>query len=258
MDSSHFYLNKGGQLSAARVMLVAGGITGVVAGALRLFTGHPAWSSTAAVVLSAVIAALIVGPLLYFLVVAPIKRAFGPRAPMPGSADDKNQFVTIDPLTRALNRRGITTSLLEAMAQAQRYSNPLSIALIDIDNLTRINEKYGLAAGNRALELVAYTITESLRLPDRVGRQTDDEFLVVMPQTKAAAAIKVAERIRTAIELMEMDVDHHKVKVSASIGVAEFHKGQDLEKFLSSVQSAMREAQNEGNRVVRAKAERRK
>ncbi len=254
MDSSHFYLNKAGQLSAARVMLVAGGITGVVAGALRLVMGYLPWSTTAAVLLSVVIAGVIAGPLLYLLVVAPIKRVSASATTAPVPTDDKNQFVTIDPLTRALNRRGITASLLEAMAQAQRYSNPLSIALIDIDNLTRINEKYGLPAGNRALELVAYTITESLRLPDRVGRQADDEFLVVMPQTKAAAAIKVAERIRTAIELMEMDVDHYKVKVSASIGVAEFHKGQDLEKFLSSVQSAMREAQTEGNRVMRAKA----
>lgn len=254
MDSSHFYLNKSGQLSAARVMLVAGALTGAVAAALQGLGRYVPWSGTAAAVLAAVVAALIVGPALYFLVVAPIKRAFAARTPAPVPTDDKSQFVTIDPLTRALNRRGITASLIEAMAQAQRYSNPLSIALIDIDNLTRINEKYGLAAGNRALELVAYTITESLRLPDRVGRQSDDEFLVVMPQTKAAAAIKVAERIRTAIELMEMDVEHHKVKVSASIGVAEFHKGQDLEKFLSSVSIAMREAQNEGNRVVRAKA----
>lgn len=254
MDSSHVYLNKHGQVSVARVMLVAGGLAGVVAGALRWLDPYLPWSGASAVVASAIIAALILGPLLYFLVVAPIKRGFRTGTAMPVPIDDKNQFVTIDPLTRALNRRGITASLLEAMAQAQRYSNPLSIALIDIDNLTRINEKYGLPAGNRALELVAYTITESLRLPDRVGRQTDDEFLVVMPQTKAAAAIKVAERIRTAIELMEMDIDHFKVKVSASIGVAEFHKGQDLEKFLSSVQDAMREAQNEGNRVVRAKA----
>lgn len=254
MDSSHLYLNKGGQLSVARVMLAAGVLAGIVAGTLRWLDDYLPWSGPGAVLATAVIAALVLGPLLYFFVVAPIKRGFRTSAAAPAPVDDKNPFITIDPLTRALNRRGITASLLEAMAQAQRYSNPLSIALIDIDNLTRINEKYGLAAGNRALELVAYTITESLRLPDRVGRQTDDEFLVVMPQTKAAAAIKVAERIRAAIELMEMDVDHYKIKVSASIGVAEFQKGQDLEKFLSSVQGAMREAQNEGNRVVRAKA----
>jgi diguanylate cyclase (GGDEF)-like protein len=235
-------------------MLVTGGLAGVVAGALRWLDGYLPWSGAGAVVASAVIAALVLGPLLYFFVIEPIKRGFRTPTATPAPVDDKNQFITIDPLTRTLNRRGITASLLEAMAQAQRYSNPLSIALIDIDNLTRINEKYGLAAGNRALELFAYTITESLRLPDRVGRHTDDEFLVVMPQTKAAAAIKVAERIRTAIELMEMDIDHYKVKVSASIGVAEFRKGQDLEEFLGSVLNAMREAQNEGNRVVRAKA----
>lgn len=259
MDRKRFFVNKDGQLSAARVLLV----TGILAWLLGLVTATLAprlgLAGAASIWIPSLVAAAVLAALVYFLVAVPIKRAYLERLLGTTSSEDKSLFVTIDPLTRTLNRRGITSTLLEAMAQAQRYGSPLSVAVVDIDALARINDRYGDATGNKVLELVGYTVTEGLRLPDRVGRQTDDEFLVVMPQTKAAAALKVAERIRTAIEAAEVETDTQRFKVSVSIGVAEFHKGQDLEKFLSNAQSALVAAKDgAGNRVVRYKAERKR
>ena len=260
MERNRFFVNQDGQLATAKVLIVTGVLAWVV-GLVTALTAHqlglPATGGSLAVTL--LVAAAVLALLVYFAVVEPIKRSYRQRTPASSSEDDKSQFVTIDPLTRTLNRRGITSTLLEAMAQAQRYGSPLSVAVIDIDALARINDRYGTATGNKVLELVGYTITEGLRLPDRVGRQTDDEFLVVMPQTKAMAALKVAERIRTAIEAVELETEKQPIKVSVSIGVAEFHKGQDLEKFLGNAHAALTSAKGgEGNRVVRYKAERKR
>ncbi len=198
-----------------------------------------------------VLLAVIIGPLVYFLIVTPIMRDYHKQLSLSHALGDKNQLIIIDPLTRTLNRRGITSSLLEAMAQAQRYNSPLSIVVIDADHLKKLNDRHGPASGDRALEFVSHTITELLRLPDRVGRQADDEFLIVMPQTKIAAASKVAERIRAAIEGGKFEVKNKDARLSVSIGVTEFHKGQDLEKFLSSAQQALQKAKDAGrNRVA--------
>ncbi len=208
-------------------------------------------SSWSVVLFSGVLAAIIVAPLIYLAVVTPIMRDYHKQLSLSQTLADKNQLIVIDPLTRTLNRRGITSSLLEAMAQAQRYNSALSIAVIDVDHLKKLNDKHGPAAGDKALEFVSQVITEILRLPDRVGRQTDDEFLIVMPQTKVAAAAKVAERIRTAIKGAKFEVKNTEAGLSVSIGVTEFHKGQDLEKFLSSAHQALQKAKDAGqNRVV--------
>jgi diguanylate cyclase (GGDEF)-like protein len=259
MERHHFFVNKDGQLCVAKVVASTALLVALVAALLPAITQWATSKGIAPVLASAVFAVIVLVPLFYLLIIAPIRRAYAGRVGSTGPAEDKSQFVTIDSLTHTLNRRGVTSTLLEAMAQAQRYNNALSIALVDIDGLARINDKQGFQAGNKTLELVASTITEVLRLPDRVGRQGDDDFLVVMPQTKAAAATKVAERIRGAIEALDVEFGNQSFKVSISVGVAEFHKGQDLERFLSDAQAALQLAKRgDGNRVMRHKVERRK
>ena len=253
MERNSYFVNKDGELSSWRVIAGMGATAAVVTVPMGLLQGYLglAANSLGAILAEGGLLAAIIGPLVYFLIVTPIMHEYHKQLSLSHALGDKNQLIVIDPLTRTLNRRGITSSLLEAMAQAQRYSSPLSIVVIDIDHLRKLNDRHGPASGDKALEFVSHTITELLRLPDRVGRQTDDEFLIVMPQTKIAAASKVAERIRTAIEGGKFEVKNKDAKLSVSIGVTEFHKGQDLEKFLSSAQQALQKAKDAGrNRVV--------
>jgi len=253
MERNSYFLNKDGQLSPGRVIISMGLMAAVVATLVGLLPGYFGFSANSwgMMLSAAALTAVIIGPLVYFVIVTPIMHDYHKQRSLSHALGDKNQLIVIDPLTRTLNRRGITSSLLEAMAQAQRYSSPLSIVVIDVDHLRKLNDRHGPASGDKALEFVSHTITDLLRLPDRVGRQTDDEFLIVMPQTKIAAASKVAERIRTAIEGGKFAVKNKDAKLSVSIGVTEFHKGQDLEKFLSSVQLALQKAKDAGrNRVV--------
>lgn len=189
--------------------------------------------------------AAVLAPLLYVLVWRPLKKAgaLSEAAPPPGTG-------LVDELTRTLNRRGITSSLIEAMAQSQRYSTPLSLARISVDEAEAWKEKLGDEAGDAILESVAATLGEVLRLPDRLGRYQEHEFLVVLPQTHVEQAALVAERLRSAVGANPILVQGEAAAVTLSGGVAEFGRGQDLERFLTNAHEALQQAQKGGGNQV--------
>ncbi|MEK7758084.1 MAG: GGDEF domain-containing protein, partial [Pseudomonadota bacterium] len=153
--------------------------------------------------------------------------------------------------TRLPNQRGITSSLLDAMSYANRYSHPLSVALVDLDMLTSINREMGRKAGDKALQAVAAVFTDTLRMPDHAGRYGDEEFLVILPNTTLKNATSIAERIRDGVENADCSFNGKKIPVTVSIGASNFHKGEDLERFLARVDKALTAAKASGrNRVV--------
>jgi diguanylate cyclase (GGDEF)-like protein len=165
---------------------------------------------------------------------------------------ETSQLAITDTLTRIMNRRGITVSLLDAMAQAERYDTPLSVAMGDIDLFKRINETHGHQAGDKVLAHIASVFSDSLRMPDKVGRYGGEEFLVIFPHTGLAQARKIAERIRTAVQRSKLDVNRNKVQVTVSLGVTQFQKGEDLEQLLSRVDKAVMQAKAGGRNLVAA------
>ena len=191
-----------------------------------------------------VLQAVFLAPLLYALVGRPLAKNQAPSQAPPQAPS------LVDDLTRTLSRRGITSSLIEAMAQSQRYNTPLSLASLSIDGIDDVTERLGDEAEGAILEAVAATLGEVLRLPDRLGRYQDREFLVVLPQTHAPQAAMVAERLRAAVAGTTVAVQGEAANVTLSAGVAEFGRGQDLEHFLANAHEALGEAHKEGgNRV---------
>lgn len=167
-------------------------------------------------------------------------------------ASSKSDFSVTDPLTRTPNRRGITISIMDAMALGERYGNPLSVAKLDLDHLDSINKKHGKAAGDRVLAGVAAVITDALRMPDKTGRYADDEFILVMPQTEIDDAYKIADRVHSLIAQQEFDADGNTTSITTSVGVTEYKQGDDLESLLSRVQKGVDESRSSGrNRVTR-------
>lgn len=229
------------------IALIAAGIAFIVG--LPQFYGGWA-NSVAAAAVEAILIAAILAPLIYYAFLAPLLRAREGGKGAGAVAEEKATLATIDPVTRTLNHRGVTASLIEGMAQAQRYNNPLAIAAITIDGLGKIKERHGEATGQRVLQAIAATITDVLRLPDRLGRYTEEQFIVVMPQTTVSAAEIVAERIRKAVAAAPIQLDAQELTARVSIGVTEFGKSQDLEKFLSNAQQAQEEAARAGDRVI--------
>jgi diguanylate cyclase (GGDEF)-like protein len=195
----------------------------------------------------AVLVAILSAALVYALILTPLARDYEARqADKPRASVDSTQ----DALTRIPNRRGITTSLLDAMAYANRYGHPLSVGMVDLDMLSDINQGLGRRAGDKALQIVASVFTDTLRMPDRAGRFGDEEFLVILPNTQLKNALKIAERIRDGVESAN-GTGSKKFPLTVSIGVAQFKKGEDLERFLMRVNKALTLAKTAGrNRVA--------
>jgi diguanylate cyclase (GGDEF)-like protein len=160
------------------------------------------------------------------------------------------QLAITDPLTRIMNRRGITVSLLDAMAQAERYNTPLSVAMGDVDHFKRINDRHGHEAGDRVLTQIASTLSEALRMPDKVGRYGGEEFLVIFPHTTLTQARKIAERMRGEVQKSDIDLGDGHVGITISLGVTQFQKGEDLEQLLSRADAALYQAKSGGRNLV--------
>lgn len=197
---------------------------------------------------SAVLMAMLTAVLVHALIVAPLARDYEAHLKAkPQAAAPSN----MDILTRVPNQRAITSSLLDAMSYANRYSHPLSVAMVDLDLLASINREMGRKAGDKALQAVAEVFTDTLRMPDHAGRYDDEEFLVILPNTTLKNATSIAERIRDGVESADCSFNGKKIPVTVSIGASQFHKGEDLERFLVRVNKALAAAKGSGrNRVV--------
>jgi diguanylate cyclase (GGDEF)-like protein len=201
-------------------------------------------------VLDALLLAGVIAAPIYWLVLKPLRREYEKRVEAEQRAEDLGQLAITDPLTRIMNRRGITVSVLDAMAQAERYGNPLAVAMADIDHFKQVNDTYGHEVGDKVLADIASVLSESLRMPDKVGRYGGEEFLVVLPHTTLAQARKIAERMRTAVGAWPFELGGKETSLTISIGLTEFQKGEDLEQLLSRVDRALYQAKAGGRNLV--------
>lgn len=129
-------------------------------------------------------------------------------------------LVDHDDLTGLLNRRGVWRSLQRLYAQSRRAGRPCSVAVLDLDHFKLINDRLGHVAGDQVLRAVATTLQGQVREADWLGRWGGEEFIAVLPDTAAAPASLVCERIRAAIAACAIEVRGQQVQVSVSIGVA--------------------------------------
>jgi diguanylate cyclase (GGDEF)-like protein len=241
--------------SAAKAMLAIVAITfGVDLVSMFILAGLGLLQmSVTAGIISAALLSLIIAPPIYWLVAMPIKREYEKRLQAERRAAELGEQAITDPLTRTRNRRGITIGVLEAMAHAERYSHPLSVAMVDIDHFKEVNDTHGHKAGDRVLEAVASILVEHLRMPDKVGRYGGEEFLLVFPETGLEQTHKIAERIRAAVSRAEFDIGEQKIKLTISIGATLFEKAEDLEQLLSRADQALYEAKQSGRNLVVAR-----
>jgi diguanylate cyclase (GGDEF)-like protein len=205
--------------------------------------------------LNGILLAVICAPPIYWLVLSPIRNQFIKRLRGEGEDEDLSHAAITDPLTRIMNRRGITVGLLDAMAHAERYRTPLTVAMADIDLLKEINASYGRGGGDRVLKDVAGVLADALRMPDKVGRYGGEEFLIVLPHTSLVQGKKIVERIRNSVSKWDFEVGSKKIRLTISIGVAQYKVGEDLEQLMSHASKALQEAKQGGrNKVVASKS----
>jgi diguanylate cyclase (GGDEF)-like protein len=132
-------------------------------------------------------------------------------------------LVATDPLTGIANRRKLIERGEEEIARIQRSEQPLTMIMMDLDHFKRINDSHGHATGDRVLIQVAQACVGALRDIDLVARSGGEEFAILLPDTPLAQGLEVAQRLRQALARVEVLAGRHKVTVTASLGVAEFH-----------------------------------
>jgi diguanylate cyclase (GGDEF)-like protein len=136
--------------------------------------------------------------------------------------EQTERLATTDGLTGLLNHRAFQARLDEHLAQAQRYGKKLSLILCDIDHFKAVNDTYGHPVGDVVLKGVARTLGRDARTTDVVARYGGEEFAVVLPETDAAGALVIAERIRERVAALSLDTGQGPLAVTMSLGVATF------------------------------------
>ncbi|MDY6983962.1 MAG: GGDEF domain-containing protein [Pseudomonadota bacterium] len=125
-----------------------------------------------------------------------------------------------DAMTNLLNKRSFLPMYTRAAAEAVQNGHPLTVMMIDADNLKTVNDQQGHKAGDKLILTVAKAISDCLRSTDIVCRYGGDEFVAVLPKVEPDKAWELGERIRKAVANTGFDVDGKRIGVTVSIGLA--------------------------------------
>jgi diguanylate cyclase (GGDEF)-like protein len=130
------------------------------------------------------------------------------------------QLALTDALTGVRNRRWFMTQAALEFERATRHGRALALVLIDVDHFKRVNDEHGHQTGDRLLVEIAQTCAATLRRTDLLARFGGEEFIVLLPETGQREAVRLAERMRQAVQAGLRDPQHPlQVPVTISLGV---------------------------------------
>jgi diguanylate cyclase (GGDEF)-like protein len=154
-----------------------------------------------------------------------------------------------DQLTNLYNRHYLDKAFEYASkSRREKDSKGLQLIMLDIDNFKRINDSYGHSIGDEILQSLAKILVNNTRPYDVVARQGGEEFEILLPECKLDTAIQIAERIRKQIENYD-NIKHPRF--TASLGVAEYSKGDTIKSLRQRADIAVYQAKAEGrNKVI--------
>lgn len=162
------------------------------------------------------------------------------------------ELAVVDDLTGAYSRRFVTEAAEQIVSRAVRYGEGLATIMLDIDQFKQVNDTHGHMVGDQVLKHIKRTCDSHLRTSDILVRYGGEEFLVILPQTGAATAALIAERLRTAIASRVLRIGDLDLPVTASFGVASVAPGdRDLEPLIGRADQMLYAAKRAGrNRVI--------
>jgi diguanylate cyclase (GGDEF)-like protein len=161
------------------------------------------------------------------------------------------RLAVTDDLTGLPNRRRFVETLRAEAQRARRYGRALSLLMLDLDGLKAINDQHGHAAGDAVLRGVARALRASLRDTDLAARLSGDEFAVILPETEAEAAVRIAERIRAEVAAGPGEAGAAAASVSVGVVSAEGSTLPDLPRFLRLADEALYQSKAAGRNTIR-------
>jgi diguanylate cyclase (GGDEF)-like protein/PAS domain S-box-containing protein len=161
------------------------------------------------------------------------------------------KLVMIDELTGMSNRRSFFSRGKEEINRVQRYPEPLSLIMLDIDRFKKINDTYGHDAGDSALLKFSSIFQHVIRDVDHAARLGGEEFGILLPNTEQKEAQIIAERLRRKIAATSFDFQEKPIKMTASLGVATYKMpALSLDELLHCADTAMYQAKKAGRNQV--------
>jgi diguanylate cyclase (GGDEF)-like protein len=147
--------------------------------------------------------------------------------------EELTQHATRDPVTGLPNRQAMLYGLEPLVSRSRRYHNPLTVIRLRIDNLADIDSEFGKGNGELVLTAVARMLKDQMRWADLIGRIDTDEFLLVLPETDADAAIRLLDKLRQRLAALSLTSgDGRAIPMITHFGLAGWQQGDDLTKLL--------------------------
>lgn len=160
------------------------------------------------------------------------------------------EMATTDSLTGLHNRRSIEQAASSAIENHKRNDVAVSVLLCDLDKFKQVNDEYGHQVGDQVLKAFSSLIEDAIRCGDYAARWGGEEFLLLLPNTKAEMAFIVAERIRQQFEQLVVVESLEDLRVSVTIGISEFYAGDTFDHFVARADEALYRGKNLGRNQV--------
>lgn len=159
---------------------------------------------------------------------------------------EKSFSLRQDPLTGISNRLAYEEQFQQEFHRWQRFSNPLTFAIWDIDHFKQVNDTYGHAIGDEVLRKIAAQLNSRLRSTDFVARYGGEEFAMLLPGADAHAALELADQIRRSIAEAGFSNGEMQIPVTISCGVSSFKPGDTPQSVFSRADQALYRAKKAG------------
>jgi diguanylate cyclase (GGDEF)-like protein len=170
-------------------------------------------------------------------------------------AEVKRMAMT-DVVSGLANRRAFDERLVAEMRRARRYSQPISLIILDLDSFKEYNDRWGHPAGDVRLKEIADLLTANVREPDMAARYGGEEFAIILPNTPKSGAVRLAERLRRSAEASAPYANGNRSPISGytiSLGVATFPEdAHSIEELLLAADNAELTAKRLGKNRVHA------
>jgi diguanylate cyclase (GGDEF)-like protein len=158
---------------------------------------------------------------------------------------------TMDGLTGLANHRTFYEILEKELWRTRRYGGQITLIMVDVDNLKRINDSCGHRVGDRVIKEISKKIKACIRQIDTAARYGGDEFAVILPNTSLADAVVVAERMVDSVSDSPITWKNEQISLSISVGVGEYDAESSPEDITSRSDQALYMAKQAGKNTVR-------
>jgi diguanylate cyclase len=170
-----------------------------------------------------------------------------------GELDKASVQARLDPLTGALNRRGLDEAFAREVNAARRKGTMLCLAMLDIDNFKQLNDSHGHDSGDAALSHLVSVARTSMRPQDTMARYGGEEFVILLPDTALQNGVEAMQRLQRELTKRLFLQNNERVLITFSAGVAQLELDETAENAVKRADEAMYLAKRAGkNRVFAA------